>query len=250
VILEGSACGLPVVATNWDGCRDQVVDGETGFLVPTYAVRGATHNMSSRHLLGETAYGVFLAECNQTIVVDPLEATAAFRRLIDDAELRKRMGLAARKRMVEQFAWPHVVRRYEEFWGEQEAIRQEWVKVNAGKGKTYFTPTIFPEVEQSFASYPMAVLEARTPVVTAEASRLESILKTPITAYRAETRVTDATVLQRVLDAAKDGCTIGSLDALFKAVNVPEHTGRATVAWLLKYGALRVTERVAPTFEV
>src|SRR4030095_2863619 len=52
VILEGSACGLPVVATNWDGCRDQVVDGETGFLVSTYAVGDAMHNVSSRHLLG------------------------------------------------------------------------------------------------------------------------------------------------------------------------------------------------------
>ena len=35
VIVEAMASGLPVVATDWNGYRDLVVDGETGFLVPT-----------------------------------------------------------------------------------------------------------------------------------------------------------------------------------------------------------------------
>src|SRR5262249_29350189 len=34
-ITEAMACGLPVVTTDWDGCRDLVIDGESGFLVPT-----------------------------------------------------------------------------------------------------------------------------------------------------------------------------------------------------------------------
>jgi hypothetical protein len=32
--VEGMAAGLPVVVSDWDGFRDSVVDGETGFLIP------------------------------------------------------------------------------------------------------------------------------------------------------------------------------------------------------------------------
>jgi glycosyltransferase involved in cell wall biosynthesis len=34
VLLEAAACGRPVIATDVPGCREAVVDGETGRLVP------------------------------------------------------------------------------------------------------------------------------------------------------------------------------------------------------------------------
>lgn len=59
VYLEASAHGLPVVAHRVGGVSEAVVDGETGFLVPAHR---------------------------------PAALTAAFRKLIEDAELRRRMG--------------------------------------------------------------------------------------------------------------------------------------------------------------
>ena len=70
VAVEAMMSGLPVVSTNWSGLPDIVVEGETGYLVPP---RDAAS------------------------VADRLEL------LIKDPELRKRMGVAGRKRYEENY---------------------------------------------------------------------------------------------------------------------------------------------------
>ena len=75
--LEAMAHARPVVASAVGGLLDLVVDGETGLLVPprdVAALRGALE------------------------------------RLLGDAELRRRLGEAARVRVRERFAWPAVTR--------------------------------------------------------------------------------------------------------------------------------------------
>ena len=47
-LTEAMASGLPVVGSDWDRYRDLVADGETGFLVPTRMVRGATAEATTR----------------------------------------------------------------------------------------------------------------------------------------------------------------------------------------------------------
>ncbi len=77
-IIEAMLTGLPVVATNIRGSREEVVDGETGLLVPS----------------GETA---------------PL--AAALQRLIEDAPLRAKFGEAGRQRAKALFDENKVIRR-------------------------------------------------------------------------------------------------------------------------------------------
>jgi len=69
-ILEAMATGLPVVATDIRGCREEVVDGETGLLV-------AIH--------------------------DPVRLADAILRILDDPEKRRAMGDAGRRRVEELF---------------------------------------------------------------------------------------------------------------------------------------------------
>jgi glycosyltransferase involved in cell wall biosynthesis len=73
--LEAMAYGRPVVASAVGGLLDLVVDGETGLLVPPRDVPALR---------------------------------AALERLLGDAELRRRLGEAARERVRERFAWPAV----------------------------------------------------------------------------------------------------------------------------------------------
>ena len=88
VIVEAMASGLPVVATDWNGYRDLVVDGETGFLVPTTMCAGASGSSTSRLMFGEVDYDHFLAEVSQTVAVDVSAAGEALARLISDEALR------------------------------------------------------------------------------------------------------------------------------------------------------------------
>ena len=85
VCAEAMAHGRPVVASAVGGLLDLVVDGETGFHVPP----------------GDVA-----------------ALRAALHRLLDDGDLRGRLGEAGRKRAREVFSWERstalTVRAYEE----------------------------------------------------------------------------------------------------------------------------------------
>jgi glycosyltransferase involved in cell wall biosynthesis len=70
-LLEAAACGRPMVATDVPGCREVVIPGETGLLVP---------------------------------VDDPQALAAAIERLAGAPDLRARYGQAARRRTVSEFS--------------------------------------------------------------------------------------------------------------------------------------------------
>lgn len=76
-LVEASACGLPVVAGNSGGIPDAVRDGETGFLVPPE---------------------------------DPEAVAAAVRRVLQDADLARRLGAAGRRAVEVHYNWDRVVR--------------------------------------------------------------------------------------------------------------------------------------------
>lgn len=70
-VLEAMACGLPIVSTDCGGMREAISHGVEGFVVP---------------------------------LRDPDAIAGSLRRIAEDTKLRKRMGLAARKRARSHFA--------------------------------------------------------------------------------------------------------------------------------------------------
>jgi glycosyltransferase involved in cell wall biosynthesis len=70
-VLEAMAAGKPVVATSVGGTPEAVLDGETGFLVPSR---------------------------------DPTALVRAIQRLLTDACLRRKMGMAGRRRVQRNFS--------------------------------------------------------------------------------------------------------------------------------------------------
>jgi D-inositol-3-phosphate glycosyltransferase len=236
VMVEGMASGLPVIGSDWDGYRDIVVGGETGYLVPTRMVRGATAEATTRLMFGQVTYDRFLAECSQAAVVDPEAAADALTRLVADPDLRRRMGEAGRARAVEQFRWERVVRAYELLWAEQERAVRAWTpgrRAPAG-------PAIYPAPEHTFAGYPTGWLADPDLVKAAPAAaeQVATFAGLPLTNLAGERRCQDPRALADLLRAANRPRPLGELAAELERTGPDPAAARATLAWLLKYGLL------------
>ncbi len=241
VIIEAMASGLPVVASDWNGYRDLVASGETGFLVPTVGVGDSMSDLTARLLLDVLNYDHFLARASQAVAVDVAATTKALVELFQDAELRTRMGDAGRRRAVERFSWQGVIRAYEAMWRAQERERQDSLRLQTQSPRRFAGPVAYPAPEYTFAGYPTCWLDGNAQVMAAPdaTERLEELLRTPLTNHVAESRCADLSLLTAVLSQAKNCCAMADLESVLESAEVPRQTARATLAWLLKYDLLR-----------
>ncbi len=121
--VEALAAGLPVVGSDWDGLKDTVQHGVTGFRCPT-TLAGPMTDLADRHDTGQDSYDSFIAGVAQMTAVDVPAAEAAYGALIADAGLRARMGQAARADALARFDWPVVIDRWRTLWEELARIRR------------------------------------------------------------------------------------------------------------------------------
>ena len=66
---------------------------------------------------------VFTAAISQSTAVEVPAAALAISRLIEDDDLRARLGAAGQKRAADVYDWRHVARAHQELWTELADIR-------------------------------------------------------------------------------------------------------------------------------
>lgn len=112
-LLEAMAASLPVVASDYDGYRDIVVHGETGYLAPTLGLGESGPWDVLAPLCYDNHTHLRLA---QGLAVDVAAVAEALSRLIADPGLRRAMARAGRARVAAQFTWDGVVAAHLQLW--------------------------------------------------------------------------------------------------------------------------------------
>jgi D-inositol-3-phosphate glycosyltransferase len=116
-LLEAMSHSLPVVASDWSGYRDLVVDGETGFLIPTIT----SENPFPDWFGLESAFFYHFLEYQiaQRTAVDVGRLILALETLSGSSELRATMGSAGRRRVKRLFDRRVVSRQFVALWQDQ-----------------------------------------------------------------------------------------------------------------------------------
>lgn len=235
--VEGMAAGLPVVASDWDGIRDTVDDG-SGFRIPTLAGRPEHATVYGlRHAGGTDSYMQYLSQNSAMTQIDVGAMADAVRRLMQDPDLRARMGAAGLARARAVFDWSVVIPQMQDLFAELSAIRKSADPARHPAVSPHHLP-VAPSPNVIFDSFPTAHLPrdsarrytARPSQATlAEAWALRDYAKT---GREFEPLALLVRVMQAVQAAGAQGATAAELATATQISVLRVERG---LLWLLKY---------------
>jgi D-inositol-3-phosphate glycosyltransferase len=225
-ILEAMASGLPVVASDWMSNRDLVADGQTGLLASTLlAPQQGPDLMSVYSGLGPEKLMAMSTAVDLDAMVQGLAT------LVENGELRRKMGCAGKQAALSKYDWREVIRVYDDLWDASCAAAPE-VQVHP--------PIAAIPIQKVVAGFGTQVLENSVVLSRPEPRRDErgNIVRTLATTSFFKNEVFDALLnvidthgrlpLSSLIDFAGE-----QVDS--SAINFERHVGR-----LVKYGLLSV----------
>ncbi|MGV8059367.1 MAG: glycosyltransferase family 4 protein [Smithellaceae bacterium] len=214
-IIEAMSAGLPVVASDWDGYRDNVQKGLTGYLVPTY-----------------------WADCNwgwddrfqltQSVAVDIYAMAEYLKILAVDSILRLKMGKAAREHVLNNLSWEKIIEKY-------DALFTEAILANrTGEKHTPEESVDLPSPFSVFEDYPSHVLTSEDSLVLKDVNGF--------TAYSNVEQLADISLINSIINMAypQPLKIAGIITAIKLKHNIVEANIFRQIMLLLKYGVLEI----------
>ena len=232
-IVEAMAAGLPVLASDYDGYRDTVCDNETGILVPTIGLPSSPSCMQDT--LGLLDPSVCRLLAGQMTAVSLPHVYRGLLALLNDADLRGRLGAAGRRR-AQRHRFEAVIAAYEALWQQQADLAQQTAKAP----KRGSTALLGGTDLRAYDGYVAHMLTAQS--LLCVGPRGAMLLQDPnaSTRYQDIAPLLNLAVEQALLQAVTQGPTsvqkLRLLGCQAGAISVQDVDFQ--LGWLLKHGAL------------
>ncbi len=238
--VEAMAAGLPVVASDWDGLRDTIEEGVTGFRVETLMPPpGAGRLIARRYDLGQDDYDRHVGAVSQQTAVDIAAAADRFARLMTDATLRRTMGEAGRVRARRLFDWPVVIGQYRALLERMAALRREGSGMRAPQVAGAPVRPGRPDPFRAFAGHASGPLTGAMRLErVAAGGTVAALAGGPAMTMVAPQSLPSLVALEAMLARIGDGpVTIAGLLDAFPDRDRPRMLGG--IAWMMKFGLVR-----------
>lgn len=162
--VEAMASGLPVVVADWDGYKDTVVEGVTGFRIPTWMPPpDIGMALAAAFEAGTINYDRYIGLACLEVSVDNALLIDRLVELIQNPQLRERMGAAGKDRVAKVYDWSVVMDQHIKLWKDLHGERIKAQTDQAEKLKS--APACAPARQDPyriFASFPTQMIGPTT----------------------------------------------------------------------------------------
>lgn len=233
-IVEAMASGRPVVASDWDGYKELIVHGETGFRVRTdwADCLGELNRLAPLMTWDEQHL-----HAGQSVSVDVGQLAGCLKQLLENRALREEMGRRGRERAVALFDWPRIIAQWESLWEELAAIART-IEQRQPDRLDYLTPNYF----EQFAHYPSRIIDPSTPVRLTPRGKDRLAGRGPLLLHPRARGMLHPQYLQAALAALKPAGWLGAslpvgkvLETLQKLHGLSRDRALMHLMWLAKY---------------
>lgn len=151
--IEAMACGVPQIVSDWNGYRDTVRHGETGFRIPTYWSKCDADISAFPPGVGsefghDTIYSHFTL--SQSVALDLDLYEYYFQQLINNPEICGQLQENSLKIFKQEYTLRNVIHNYESLWNELREIK----RVEEEGTRRNFLELFNNRYSDAFASYP------------------------------------------------------------------------------------------------
>lgn len=235
--IEAMAAGLPCVVSDWDGYKDTVVDGVTGFRLPSWLPpAGAGTGLAARYNLNNLSYDRFIGYISLMTAVD-IEPTAhAISTLARDPNRRHVMAEAAKNRARTVYDWSVIIPLYQELWRELAARRERDSETAPPKQNS--PNPYMPDPVEAFADHASEVLSFDHRIHRLMApGAIETLFDVEAHTYGAEAFLKRDEV-HGLIASLEAGPVVTVREALDSISPDRKVVAVRTLLWMAKFGAL------------